>query len=312
MSKCIICGKEINENQDTFFVTNTIYNDVVCQSCHGHNLMNDFNSNIITNYHNHHNIESTFYHGANDDKLFLGVELEVDKRVNAFSNTNTRSCVQSICEVMPYNFVYFEHDGSLSRGFECITQPATLQYHIALKNRYREMFSVIRQNSFRSHQTSTCGLHVHFNRDFYTPEDEELCVTKLLYLVEKFWDKIVIFSRRETNKIEQYAFRYGLSNYKTAVKNWKSGYSIERYKAVNLSNTHTIEFRIFRGTLKTNTFIATLQFCYNLITYAKSKHTDELTEMQFEDLINTPELIQYWSEAQERVNARMNHAITLS
>ena len=57
---------------------------------------------------------------------------------------------------------------------------------------------------------------------------------------------------------------------------------------------------MFRGTLKYNTFIATLQFCQNLIMTAKTKSVADIQSMQFTDLINTPELEQYWEEAQER------------
>lgn len=39
----------------------------------------------------------------------------------------------------------------------------------------------------------------------------------------------------------------------------KKGYGGGRYFSVNLQNANTIEFRIFRGTLKYNTLIATLQ-----------------------------------------------------
>ena len=33
-----------------------------------------------------------------------------------------------------------------------------------------------------------------------------------------------------------------------------------RYQGINLQNDNTVEFRMFRGTLKLNTFIAALQF----------------------------------------------------
>ena len=39
----------------------------------------------------------------------------------------------------------------------------------------------------------------------------------------------------------------------------KKGYHSGRYTCVNLENPATIEFRMFRGTLKYNTLIATLQ-----------------------------------------------------
>ena len=43
-----------------------------------------------------------------------------------------------------------------------------------------------------------------------------------------------------------------------------------RYVAVNLNNYHTIEFRLFRGTLKYSTFIATLQMVNHICDAAIS------------------------------------------
>ena len=119
-------------------------------------------------------------------------------------------------------------------------------------------------------------------------------------MVENFWDDIAVFSRRSRETIERWANKYNDDPAKVA-KNWKDGsFCYERYHAVNLTNCNTIEFRMFRGTLKYNTFIATLQFCQNLIMTAKTKSVAEIQSMQFTDLINTPELEQYWEEAQER------------
>ena len=47
-----------------------------------------------------------------------------------------------------------------------------------------------------------------------------------------------------------------------------------RYQAVNLCPSATVEFRLFRGTLKRDTIIATLQLVNNLTKYALS-HTIE-------------------------------------
>ena len=55
----------------------------------------------------------------------------------------------------------------------------------------------------------------------------------------------------------------------------KSG-SNGRYVAVNLNNYHTIEFRLFRGTLKLNTFIATLQMVETICNAAFSMSEEEL------------------------------------
>lgn len=72
-----------------------------------------------------------------------------------------------------------------------------------------------------------------------------------------------------------------------------------RYTAVNLTNADTIELRLFRGTLKPNTLIATLQLVNHLCAVAISLSDAELQDMNwfdFLDRIKEPELIQHLKE----------------
>ena len=55
---------------------------------------------------------------------------------------------------------------------------------------------------------------------------------------------------------------------------------------MNLWNTNTIEFRIFRGTLKYSTFIATLQFVDGLCKIAKNTTDEEWFNMDFSMVVN--------------------------
>ena len=78
-----------------------------------------------------------------------------------------------------------------------------------------------------------------------------------------------------------------------------------RYSAVNLCNYSTIEFRLFRGTLKYNTFIATLQFVDTICDVAISMSQNELEELSWSELVKMieyPELIQYLKERRLYVN----------
>ncbi len=71
---------------------------------------------------------------------------------------------------------------------------------------------------------------------------------------------------------------------------------------MNLTNYDTIKFRIFGGTLKTNTLIATLELVEELCSVAVShpdKNMAELTWTKFVSrlpLDKYPELIQYLKE----------------
>ena len=72
-----------------------------------------------------------------------------------------------------------------------------------------------------------------------------------------------------------------------------------RYTAVNLTNEDTVEIRIFRGTLKYNTLIATLQMVNaicNVALFLSDEELQELSWHNFLDQIHDPELIQYLKE----------------
>ena len=252
------------------------------------------NDEFISNYHSHDNDLEFFGDNKNNNVPYLGVELEIDK------GRDNNECAKYSLSCFPNNFIYFEYDGSLNSGFENITQPATLDYHYGEKNNYEKMFKNAIEMGYRSHDTNTCGFHVHFNRNFYD-DNEELYVTRLLYLVEKFWDELVKFSRRDIDSLNRWAKKYD-DTPENIVNEWKrDSWKLDRYQAVNLTNDNTIEFRMFRGTLKLNTFIATLQLCNTMIMTAKNiKSIEDIQSMKWEDLLCYDEVKKYWEEVKNR------------
>lgn len=78
-----------------------------------------------------------------------------------------------------------------------------------------------------------------------------------------------------------------------------------RYTAVNLTNEDTIEFRLFRGTLKLNTFLATLQMADRICDVALNLSDEAVKEMSwtaFAAGCTQPELVQYLKERRLYVN----------
>ena len=261
----------------------------------------------IAGYHYHHGYDPVFCLLPDEDTRhvpFLGVELEVDVK-NGVSHDDANQTARNIIEAMPRNFIFFEHDGSLDYGFENITQPATLAYHESLKDNYIAMFRAIRNAGYRSHQTRTCGFHIHVNRDFFPSTDDEACVARMLYIVEKFYDDFVVFSRRTKSSLSRWVNKSSKTPEQQA-KDWKDGHMDDRYRPVNLCNHNTFEFRMFRGTLKYNTFIATLNLVHNIVMTARFKTTTDIQNMEFEDLLTTKRMKRYWEEAKERVERRNN------
>jgi len=154
-------------------------------------------------------------------------------------------------------------DGSLSSsGFEIVSHPASLDYHTN-KLGWKELMDVCLDNDYRSHDTETCGLHIHLSRTFLGNNEieQELNTAKLIILFDRFWTSHIIpFSRRNVETITRWADKPSLECVNTETENEivdkvKKYKSLGRYKAINLQNSETIEFRLFRGTLNFNTLM---------------------------------------------------------
>jgi len=183
---------------------------------------------------------------------YYGVELEVEL-IDAKRETRGTKA-HEVFKLFPDDFVILKEDGSLRCGFEICSQPATVEEH---KRIWKEMFDKLPGN-LHSFNTTNCGLHVH-------------CSKKPLSLLTIA--KIVVFVNDDNNKtfIETIAGRK--SNSYSCIE--KKEYNVvkrsssrgNRYEAVNLSNKDTIEFRIFKGTLKRESFYKAIEFCDAIIRF---------------------------------------------
>ena len=229
---------------------------------------------------------------------FMGVELEVDE--GGHSNDNAEEVFKIANSEKEH--LYIKSDGSINSGFEIVTHPMSLDYH---KNQmpWQAVMEKLIDMGYLSHKTSTCGLHVHVNRNSLGENctEQENAVARILYFVEHNWDEMLRFSRRTESAMQRWAARYGTKgDPKEHIDNAKKDYS--RYRCINIQNYYTIEFRLFRGTLKYSTFIATLQLVNEICNVAVSLSDDEMTKLTWEKFIDgidrekNTELINYLGE----------------
>lgn len=245
--------------------------------------------------------EPIFY---GDGHRYLGVELEIDGAGE--SNDHARLIQVAANRDLPH--IYIKHDGSLDAGLEIVTHPMTLDYH-----QHEMPWSDILQQAldlgYTSHQAGTCGLHVHVNRSSLgdTHDEQEDTIARILFLVETFWNELLRFSRRTQAQMDQWASRYGRKDDPKDVL-YSAKRRSDRYTCVNLTPYHTIEFRLFRGTLKYNTMIATLQLVEHLCDVASYLLDDEIKRTTWSEFVSgistlvMPELIQYLKERRLYVN----------
>ncbi len=245
--------------------------------------------------------EPIFY-GSGD--LFYGIELEIDK------GGERNDYAESILNVAnkDNNYLYAKHDGSIDDGFEIVSHPMTLEYHTNTMN-WSDVMEMALSLGYRSHQTYTCGLHIHVNRNAFGEnyDTQEDAISRIVHFVEMHWNELLKFSRRTEANMDRWASRYGIANTaKDTYKNAKTKHC-GRYVAVNLENYATIEFRLFRGTLKYKTFLATLQLVDEICSLALKLSDKELESMSWSDFVgridsDKSELIEYLKAKRLYVN----------
>ena len=201
------------------------------------------------------------------------MELEVEVK-SGYREDRAIGIHEAVNSGRPGTPLFFEYDGSLSSGFEMITQPMSLPAQ-------RKLWSFLNDptlvRGLRSHDTTTCGLHVHISKRGMT----SLQIAKVVAFV----------NADENAKLIQAIARRGSTGYCQIVKkkigNCAKSYS--RYEAVNISPRHTIEFRIFKGSLKWEAVVAAIEFANAVVTFCRTAETSvrDLTTPKFLEYIAT-------------------------
>ena len=239
-----------------------------------------------------------------DGPRYFGVELEIDE---AGESDRKARLVMNAANREGHERIYCKHDGSLDDGFEIVSHPMSLDYHMNVMP-WCDVITKTRELHYTSHRANTCGLHVHVSRGAFgsTEAEQDASIARILYFFEKNWEELLKFSRRTQRQLEQWAARYG---YRTEPRDilFDAKHRIRRtrYTAVNLTNTETVEFRIFRGTLKLNTFLATLQMVDRICEVAVTMSDEELKNLSWTTFAagcERPELVQYLKERRLYVN----------
>lgn len=208
--------------------------------------------------------EFTFYGDPKD--AYLGVELEVDRGNSPEALAN---------DVIENERLYCMHDGSLDDGVEIASMPMTLDEHVG-----SDVWQFVREKAllryFKSHDTRTCGLHVHVNRAFFGGTDKvrNAAYYKLMRLVQRFEEPIKLFSRRSSDRYAAFSARCWKKAEGTIFRKGEDidhYYRDEKYMALNFTHSNTIEFRMFKGTLRVETILATLAFVDGLARAAKGR-----------------------------------------
>lgn len=231
---CDSCGQIIN---------NCYYaGDGMCGSCY--NESEEDNSEHILDY----SVDVVQHLGFAPNprkELTYGVELEVEcEGSRGASAADIYSAIREDA--------ILKHDGSLNDGFEIVTRPAPLAYTKAV---ITKAAGAAINASCSSFNTKTCGFHVHVARESLS----DLQVGKLLAFIQAGENKAAL-EKIAMRNCDRWA-KLG-SDLKVTDK------PENRYTALNLENSATIEFRIFKGNLKAETLCIWLDFVSLLVRWS--------------------------------------------
>jgi hypothetical protein len=198
------------------------------------------------------------FHG-DDSSVYYGIELEVDKF------TLLEEAIQFFAPTsVPY---WIEEDRSVSDGFEMVFHPRTLSSWQEFEQPLQSITTKLRSFGGKSFNTTTCGIHVHRSKEDLSTLD--LC--KLIAAMVRLQGKIVRIAQRRSERYASFnKWDIHPDNASITYTKYKEGdLEKDRYVALNLKNSNTIEFRVFKGTLNVDTILAYIEFCDAFVCWCK-------------------------------------------
>lgn len=230
---------------------------------------------------------------VDENTLYLGLEIEVQ------GDRSNKNLVWPIADIF-----HLESDSSIrDGGFEMISQPMTLAYLKENIGRIKEVLNALSDAGMKSHDTSCCGLHIHTS---YAAYNGKKALERAYSIVNVLREDIKLFARRAGNSYCYYNEDIDARMPEDAAR--RDLLTSSRYNAVNFTNIdnprkRTVEFRMFRGTLKAETLLASAEFAVNIVKMANSSKS----MVCFNDLLDGEYIPQYIEE-RKKTGATFNNS----
>ena len=295
-SYCEDCGDlfhhddmHYSEREGTYYC-DTHYNHVDDSVIHEYNYtpyltFYDYNKNVMSRVENYRKHTLPFY----------GAELEVECK-GGDRNEYAENIMNYEGEE---KYFYCKQDGSLSHGFEICFMPMTFNAIKSL-NLWDAMLKYRGSDKLQSYNTSTCGMHIHINREAFT--DHHLF--KFISFIHEYKSfNYLISQRKKARELNQYskfnnAFKdrakksmvETIKNRKSDYRNSGEKYSThsttrfgDKYVPINLQHTNTVEVRIFKGNLMEESIRKNFEFVDSLYYFTKANPIYRLKVQEYLD-----------------------------
>lgn len=177
---------------------------------------------------------------------------------------------EAVSLASPRGFWHAKHDGSVT-GPEFASQPASLAYWRAQRAHLAGMLRSLLHGGMRSHDGDTCGLHINIGTRSFDNAEHLARFAKLVYVNPRWSTRM---SQRTHSSVQHWArfdeLTDDASRQRWAEEVFRYGYaSRSRYIVLNASNEGRIEFRLPRGTLRFDRFMAKLEWVAAMVEYTR-------------------------------------------
>ena len=181
------------------------------------------------------------------DKLRFGVELEVEGYESA------EEAAEYVRQFLTPAYCVLKRDGSLGEaGVEIVTRPDSMAVH---RREFGRLFADSPGRALSSWNTGRCGMHVHISRSALS----QLQIGKMLCFLNE---------PAAMNFISKIAGRkpcHWCKAHKKKISDCRHDH--DRYSALNVTGSRTVEVRIFKGTLAESGFLKNLEFVEALVEF---------------------------------------------
>ena len=248
-----------------------------CEDCDeyyrdGCNACAEENSRVIHDYS--YRPDPIFHSTDKDERLFFGIEIEVE------APHNLGDASEYAYRLEPMELAYLKHDGSLNHGFEIVTHPMTHDFYKNEADEFWITLDNLRNNyNVKSWGTRTCGLHIHISRTGFKNPPHMHRFLNLVYSNEELYSTLAGRNSSQWAKfddivsakpaLDENGDRYW-RNVRSFTDKIQRGRQTDRYSAVNTQNAHTLEMRIFKGSVKTDNVKAQIDLAHASVEYTRN------------------------------------------
>ncbi|WP_246011581.1 amidoligase family protein [Nocardia mexicana] len=202
------------------------------------------------------------FFGSGRHRLFLGAELEIIVPDDTYAE-----CVDTVCDRVG-RLAYLKRDASIEpRGFELVTHP--MDYRFAIEEFPWPLLGELSDLGCQS--DDRVGLHVHASRAGFSSPAHIYRWAKLVYRNESH--TVALARRRSDYAGFSPAAR---ARVKDSAKGDLRRFGLDRFQAINPHPRHTLELRVFAGSLDPQRVQAALAFTAASIEYTRGLTTADV------------------------------------